>query len=54
MNKNDSARIHELCTLIAAEQDHEKFLNLVQELNRILSDQDRRLQRNQPGEQKRD
>lgn len=44
MNKAESDRIHELCSLIAVEQDRQKFLNLVEELNRILSAQDRRLQ----------
>jgi hypothetical protein len=41
MNKNESDRIHELCALIAVESDHKKFLRLVEELNRILSAQDK-------------
>lgn len=41
MNKADSDRIHELCSRIAVEHDHKKFLALVEELNRILSAQDR-------------
>lgn len=40
MNKNESDRIHELCSLIAVESDHKKFLHFVEELNRILSAQD--------------
>lgn len=48
MNKDESDRIHELCSLIAVEQDRRKFLHLVEELNRILSAQDRRLQNKQP------
>jgi hypothetical protein len=48
MKKADSDRIHELCSLIAVEQDREKFLTLVEELNRILEAKDARLQRNQP------
>ena len=44
MNKQDSDRIHELCSLIETEQDREKFLILVQELNRILSAKTARLQ----------
>jgi hypothetical protein len=44
MSKNESDRIHELCALIAVESDHKKFLGLVEELNRILSAQDKRLQ----------
>jgi hypothetical protein len=37
MNKADSDRIRELCSLIEAEQDSEKFLRLIEELNDILS-----------------
>jgi hypothetical protein len=54
MNKDDSDRIHELCSLIAVEQDRQKFLNFVEELNRILSAQGRRLQSSQPGDPKKD
>ena len=44
MNKADSDRIHELCSLIEMEQDKEKFLRLVKELNRILSSKQARLE----------
>ncbi len=44
MNPTDSGRIHELCSLIAVEQNREKFLDLVKELNRILEAKDERLQ----------
>jgi hypothetical protein len=44
MNKFDSDRIHELCSLIAVEQDREKFIELVDELNRILEAKGDRLQ----------
>ncbi len=44
MNTNDSQRIHELCSQIAVEQDHKKFLTLVEELNRILSAKNQQLQ----------
>ena len=37
MNKEDSERIHELCSLIEKEQDREKFLILIKELNQILN-----------------
>jgi hypothetical protein len=37
MNKSESDRIQELCSKIAVEQDRQKFLQLVQELNRMLS-----------------
>jgi hypothetical protein len=43
MNPADNDRIFELCSLIALEQDSQKFLELVEELNRILSAQDRHL-----------
>jgi len=44
MNKADSDRIHELCSLIAVEKDRHKFLTYVEELNRILAAKDDRLQ----------
>jgi len=43
MNKTESDRIHELCSLIAVEQDRRKFLDIVAELNRILDTNDQRL-----------
>jgi hypothetical protein len=43
MNENDNARIFELCSLITVEQDREKFIDLVKELNRILEAQEERL-----------
>jgi hypothetical protein len=43
MNKSDNDRIHELCSLIALEQDRKTFLELVEELNRILSAKEQRL-----------
>ena len=48
MNKADSDRIHELCSLIAVEQNRQRFLKLVEELNRILGAKKERLQDNQP------
>jgi len=44
MNKADSDRIHELCSLIAVEQDRQKFLQLCEELNRILGVKRERLE----------
>jgi len=41
--KSDNARIHELCCLIAVEQDQQKFLKLVDELNQLLDGDDQRL-----------
>jgi hypothetical protein len=43
MNKAESDRIHELCSLIAIERDRPKFLELVAELTRILEVNDQRL-----------
>jgi hypothetical protein len=37
MNKADSERIRELCSRIEAEHDPQKFLLLVEELNKLLS-----------------
>jgi hypothetical protein len=54
MNKDESDRIHELCSLIAVEQDRKTFLTLVEELNRILSSEDRRLQKTQNQDQEKD
>jgi hypothetical protein len=43
MNKAESDRIHELCSLIAVEQDRAKFIDLVEELNHILEAKGERL-----------
>jgi hypothetical protein len=53
MNKADSDRIHQLCSLIAVEKNRHKFLVLVEELNRILAAKDDRLQQNQLDDQER-
>ena len=49
MNKADSDQIHNLCSRIAEEQDRKVFQKLVEELNRILSAQDQRLEDDKPG-----
>jgi hypothetical protein len=38
MDMAHSNRIRELCSLIQGEQDPQKFISLIEELNRILSD----------------
>ena len=43
MDRRESERIQELCSLIAVEQDRNKFLALVEELNRLLSRENERL-----------
>lgn len=52
MTERDSERIQELCSLIAVEQDRRKFMTLVEELNRILSNQEHRLKQNEAKNQK--
>ena len=54
MNKADSERIHELCSLIAVEQDRQKFLELCEELNRILGAKRERLQNTKLGDEMSD
>jgi hypothetical protein len=54
MNKFDSDRIHELCSLIEKEHDRQAFLILVKELNDILSAKDERLQNKKPVDQESD
>ena len=51
MNKTESDRIHELCSLIAVEQDRQKFLQFCEELNRILGVKRERLENNEPGDE---
>jgi hypothetical protein len=46
MNQSESDHIQELCSKIAVEQDRNKFLKLVQELNRVLSAKDGHLHEN--------
>lgn len=48
MNKGKSDLIHELCSRIAVEQDHKKFLILVEDLNRLLSSDDRNVRADKP------
>ena len=54
MNKADSERIHELCSLIAVEQDRQKFLELCEELNRILGAKRERLENTKLGDEMSD
>jgi hypothetical protein len=54
MKQDEIDRIYKLCSLIAVEHDRQKFLDLVEELNRILSAQDRHLQNRPPGGEKKD
>jgi hypothetical protein len=47
MNKEESDQIHDLCSRIAVEHDHKKFLALVEELNRVLAGRERASQEKQ-------
>jgi hypothetical protein len=52
MDKAERDRIHELCSLIAAEKDRHKFGELVEELNRILEVTEASLPDRKPGKPK--
>jgi hypothetical protein len=54
MKQDEIDRIYKLCSLIAVEQDRQTFLDLVEELNRLLSAQDRHLQNRPPGGEEED
>ena len=43
----DNERWKELCALASKEQDPDKLLALVEELNRLLDEREQRLRRNQ-------
>jgi hypothetical protein len=43
MNETERARMAELCAAIASEQDSQKLILLVQELNRLLATKQERL-----------
>jgi len=44
MTPDERERMHILCERIAKEQDHKKFIRLVQELNDLLDHKGRRLE----------
>jgi hypothetical protein len=54
MNKSDGDRIRELCSLISVEESREKFLQLVEELNRILSARESRFHNSTPDDHESD
>jgi hypothetical protein len=45
MTPEERERLKILCDQITTEQDHEKFVKLVQELNDLLEHKDQRLER---------
>ena len=44
MSPEERERMHALCERIAKEQNHEKFVKLVQELNDLLEHKEQRLE----------
>lgn len=44
MTPDERERMHILCERIAKEQDHEKFVQLVRELNDLLDHKEQRLE----------
>jgi hypothetical protein len=48
MTSTENNRIHELCSLIAVEEDQQRFQKLCEELNRILNAKEERLQDKKP------
>ena len=44
MTPDERERMHTLCERIAREQNHEKFVKLVQELNNLLENKEHRLE----------
>lgn len=44
MSPEERERMNRLCEQIAKEQDHEKFVKLVQELNNLLENKEHRLE----------
>jgi hypothetical protein len=47
MNQREGERIQELCARIAVEQDRDKFMALVEELNRVLASENDRNKQNE-------
>ena len=48
MRLDDRERMYQLCALIEKEQDHNRFLQLIEELNELLDRQERRLEDQPP------
>jgi hypothetical protein len=52
MNKAESDRVQQLCALIAVEKDRTRFMDLVKELNTLLSAKEERLAKEEPDHEK--
>lgn len=48
MTPDERERMTALCNRIAVEENHEKFMQLVQELNDLLSRKENRMERDKP------
>ena len=48
MRSEERERMYQLCALIEKEQDHHRFLRLIEELNELLERQERRLEDKPP------
>jgi len=44
MTPDDRERMYQLCSQIEKEQDHHRFLRLIEELNNLLERQEQRLE----------
>jgi hypothetical protein len=44
MKPDERERMYQLCAMIEKEQDHGKFLRLIQELNELLERKEQRLE----------
>jgi ribosomal protein S6 len=44
MKPEERQRMYELCAMIEKEQDHERFLQLIEELNTLLERKEHRLE----------
>jgi hypothetical protein len=51
MRGKEKERWEELCELAANEQDHEKLLELVQEINRLMEAKQKRLRGDSPSQE---
>ena len=48
MRPDERERMYQLCALIEKEQDHLRFLQLIEELNELLDRQEQRLEDKPP------
>ena len=46
MRSEERERMYQLCAMIEKEQDHDRFLQLIRELNQLLERKEHRLEEN--------